>query len=427
MFDLPPQKPREIFRKVALDRLSSPDRLDLLTEVVSPKGWLVLVAIVFSVLVACVWGVFGRIPSKVAGQGILTLATGVFDVTSTAQGRVSKLLVEVGDEVAANQVVANIEQPELSYELATLSTRREQLLARKVQLEAYSQQGAVLSGELLGATRKQMQDKMRVLAEQVATLDERIQTDRALLSSGLITRQTLLDSQLLQEQVRQELESTRSQLQQLSLQNLESKKQAEIERGNVALELSNLEGQLGGLRERLELQSVVRSPYAGRILEIKAGKAGSLVGLGASLLTLERKPDQDGPLEAVIFVSAFDGPSVKVGMRVQISPGNVKPEEYGYMLGKVRWVSSYPASDQGIMQLLQNEKLVQTLGGRGPPIKLIADLIPDPSTRSGYAWSSKKGPDFAARSGTLAIATVTTETRRPIALVIPALRKLLGV
>ena len=97
------------------------------------------------------------------------------------------------------------------------------------------------------------------------------------------------------------------------------------------------------------------------------------------------------------------------------------------MLSKVRWVSSYPSSEQGIMQLLQNEKLVGALSGSGPPIKIIADLVKDPSTPSGYKWSSRSGPDFQVKSGTLATATITTDKRPPIALVIPALKKYLGV
>ena len=72
--DLSASKPREIFRKVALERLSSPDQLDLLTQVVGTKGWLVLATLAFAVLVATVWGIFGEIPSKVSGQSMLTSA-----------------------------------------------------------------------------------------------------------------------------------------------------------------------------------------------------------------------------------------------------------------------------------------------------------------------------------------------------------------
>ncbi|MEY4095680.1 MAG: hypothetical protein RLZZ53_2879, partial [Acidobacteriota bacterium] len=35
----------KIFRKVALDRLASPEQLDLLMEVTSPRSWIALVAV----------------------------------------------------------------------------------------------------------------------------------------------------------------------------------------------------------------------------------------------------------------------------------------------------------------------------------------------------------------------------------------------
>ncbi len=426
--DLSASKPREIFRKVALERLSSPDQLDLLTQVVGMKGWLVLGTLAFAVLIATAWGVFGEIPSKVSGQAMLTRVGGVFDVPSTAQGRVAELDVNVGDVVKANQVVARIDQPELEYEITSLQSRLGELRARQASLKGFERRGTELQGELLAARRQQTEEKIRLGVENQKTLADRIKSEEVLLQQGLITRQTLLNSRIELEQLRQDTESARSQLRQLSLQSLDARKQSDAEAAGLALQIADLERQIGAQKERLALQSTVRSPYGGRILEIKSGRAGALVGLGSSLFTLERDAqDGAGPLEAVIFVSAYDGPSVKPGMDVQISPGSVKPEEHGFMLGRVRWVSTYPSSQQGIMQLLQNEKLVSTLSGSGPPIQVVADLLPDSSTQSGYKWSSGRGPEFQVKSGTLAKVTITTEKRAPIALVIPALKKFLGV
>lgn len=425
--DLQSTKPREIFRKAALDRLSSPDQLDLLSQVVGSKGWMVLITLCFAVLVATGWGVFGEIPSKVSGQAMITQASGIFDVPATAQGRVAELKVAVGDLVKAGQVVARIEQPELVYEVSSLNARISEFRAREDSLKTFSKRGVQLQGELLTSKQSGLNARLAQAERNIATLQERIRADEQLLERGLITRQTLLDSQLRKEQVNQEIRSIRSELGQLSLQNLEGQKQLESELANARLQISDLVRQRGALEERVLLQSEVRSPYGGRVLEIRSGRAGSLVGLGSSLFTLERENSADAPLEVIVFVSAFDGPAVKVGMDVQINPGNVKPEEHGFMLGRVRWVASYPASDQGIKELLQNDKLVGALSGSGPPIKIVADLIPDKSTPSGYRWSSRQGPNFELKSGTLAKVSITTETRHPIELVIPALRKFMGV
>src|SRR5688500_16670180 len=102
-----------IFRKVSLDRLSSPEQLDQLTQVTTPRGWLALAAICLLLVTAFVWGVAGRVADKVAGSGILVRSGGVLEIVSTASGRVVDVAVSVGDSVAEGQVIARLTQPEL--------------------------------------------------------------------------------------------------------------------------------------------------------------------------------------------------------------------------------------------------------------------------------------------------------------------------
>ncbi len=61
----------QIFRKTALERLSSPEELDSLLQVTTPKGWVALVALGGLVLAAVAWGGFGTLPVKVGCQGVL--------------------------------------------------------------------------------------------------------------------------------------------------------------------------------------------------------------------------------------------------------------------------------------------------------------------------------------------------------------------
>ncbi len=60
-----------IFRKEALERLSSPEQLDQLMQIVTPRSWLPLAAL--SSLLACglVWSFVGRIPVTTSGKGVL--------------------------------------------------------------------------------------------------------------------------------------------------------------------------------------------------------------------------------------------------------------------------------------------------------------------------------------------------------------------
>jgi len=73
-------------------------------------------------------------------------------------------------------------------------------------------------------------------------------------------------------------------------------------------------------------------------------------------------------------VSSMDGKRVKPGMEIQIAPATVKQEEFGFMMGDVTYVSDFPATNQGMMRVLKNAQLVQTLAGDNAPFEVYADL-----------------------------------------------------
>ncbi len=66
------------------------------------------------ILLALAWGVFGSIPKRLTGEGILIRGGTVLKVTTTSGGQISELLVTVGTVVTQGQVVARMAQPQLS-------------------------------------------------------------------------------------------------------------------------------------------------------------------------------------------------------------------------------------------------------------------------------------------------------------------------
>jgi hypothetical protein len=66
-----------IFRKEALERLSSPERLDQLVELVDPHTWIALAALTLLIAAALVWSVVGHLPTIVTGRGVLGQPRGV--------------------------------------------------------------------------------------------------------------------------------------------------------------------------------------------------------------------------------------------------------------------------------------------------------------------------------------------------------------
>lgn len=60
-----------IFRKEALERLSSPEQLDQLMQIVTPRSWLPLATLGGLISVGVLWSVFGRIPVTTTSHAVL--------------------------------------------------------------------------------------------------------------------------------------------------------------------------------------------------------------------------------------------------------------------------------------------------------------------------------------------------------------------
>ena len=98
----------KMFRQVSLERLSSPEQLDLLMKVTQPKSWLALLGIVCLLAAAMIWGVIGRIPVEVNAPAIILPTGGIKNVISLSGGQVTALNVSPGDLVEADQIIGEV-------------------------------------------------------------------------------------------------------------------------------------------------------------------------------------------------------------------------------------------------------------------------------------------------------------------------------
>ncbi len=415
----------QMFRKVALERLSSPEQLDLLMRVISPIGWIALFPLVAIIVAAGAWGWLGSVPTKVFGKCVLINPVGLADVSSLSAGRVAEVRVRVGDMVTANQVVARLAQPELADRIEKAESRLRELEAQDRIVRSFAGRSRELSMQAVAQQRHAHESQLRAVEERGRILAQRATTQAALLKEGLLTSQQVLQTRQELAQTQLDAENIRGQIKQLALRELETDKQGQNEIASIASQVNEARRTLDSLRESDRQMTSVITPYEGRVVEIKAG-AGSLVGAGTSLMSIEKATGGSGGLEAVIYVPAADGRRVQPRMSAQVMPSTVKREEYGYMQGRVAYVSDYPATVQSMMLLLQNDTLVKELMGVAPPTEIHAALLPD-NNRSGYRWSSPGGPPVVVRSGTLCTAEIVVEEQRPISLVIPILKKSLGM
>lgn len=126
------------------------------------------------------------------------------------------------------------------------------------------------------------------------------------------------------------------------------------------------------------------------------------------------------------FFPIGTGKRLAPDMEMRISPSSVERQRFGSIVGKLTSVSSFPMTGEGILNLVGNTKLAQTLLEEGGGIMGEARLEKDPASPTGLKWTSR-GPDNPVTPGTTTSCRVTVERRKPISFVIPLLREwLLG-
>ena len=412
-----------IFRKVALERLSSPEQLDQLMQVTSPRGWLALGAFGALLLTALGWSVLGSIPTDATGEGILLRQGGVSNLVAAEAGQMEELLVSVGDVIEKGQVVARVRQEELLRQIQDTRDKLAGVRSEYQDLMGFAGEQGRLRDRDLAQQRSNLEQTIRAVQREVELARERVAADRDLLKDGLVTKQTFLASEQRLNDAQDRLATARLDLNGLELKRLDAEQQVDQQLEARQKEIRGLELELRERQARLAETARVVAPRDGRVLEVLVDR-GDVVTPGTPILNLE-VVSQD--LMAVLFVPASGGKRVRPGMRVRVSPSTVKREEFGSLIGKVVWAAEFPSTSRGMIRVLGNEALVEKLMKEGPPIQVNVALEKDPSTPTGYRWSSSTGPSVEISSGTLASGSVVVRQERPIRLIIPKVREKLGL
>jgi len=120
-------KQSQLFRKAALDRLSSPEKLHTLMRVTDGKGWLALIGLAVILITTIAWASAGSVQTKVNATGILLGGGGLVELDALGDGDIISIEVEAGGTVKKDQVLAKIAQPALAQQIDTTQKRLDEL------------------------------------------------------------------------------------------------------------------------------------------------------------------------------------------------------------------------------------------------------------------------------------------------------------
>lgn len=414
---------KSIFRQVSLDRLSSPEQLDQLMRVTSPKGWVALTSLFLLLAGAIVWACVGSIPSTAAGQGVIVRRGGVLNVVTRGGGLVLKLNVKVGDKIEPNQIVATIGQPVLAEKINAMRQTLEEARRQREHSMQVRTNSSRLQIDALDRQHANADLQIKETEDQVKLTEEQATADEQLVAKGLITKQQAIATRQKLISLHDEIAALRAQEKQLDAQKFSIESQPQQEDEETQARISGLQRELVGAEKELNMAETVVSPYSGEVLEIKAHPGGT-VSMGEPIFSIQ--PDVKN-LELVAYLPSSQAKETKVGMEVQISPSLIKREEYGFMKGEVVYVSNYPATGAALMSNFENESLTRVLSGSGPVTEVRVLLKSSSNTLSGFQWSTSKGPDVLISSGTICSVKIVTKRQRPITLMFPYIREKIGM
>ena len=370
-----------LFRKNALDALSSPEQLDQPLRLLRPGQWLLLFSIGSFCFTILLWSIFGRLPVRISGKGVLIRTNSLTLVQSEGQGRIIELNASIGECVERGQLLARIDP--VSQEVAKQEARMQlQHLIKQDQQE-----------DRLGAIRIRQQEEE----------NDRI---RNLVKFGAIS----LDQMSLREK---ELSSLVDSL--------------EARDGQRELQIQQQQARINASNEEIKRIATIRAPNDGCVVDRNI-QIGEVIQTGSTLFTLEAQQDQEA-LESLAFFPARDGKRLETGQRLRISPTSTKQQRHGGIAGTVLSIRQLPVNDSALIKRLGLESLLDAVRSepRGPLIEVKTSLEKDPDTISGYNWGGGPGPAIKLTAGTPTEVRVMVEQRRPVSYVIPILRDLTGI
>lgn len=413
------------FRKEAIAELNTPEQLDQLIQVVSPRAWLILNTSYILIALLVIWGLFGSIPTRVEGQGLLLAEGGsVYNAVATAGGgRVVKILVKAGDHIKKQAVLAELERPDLM----------EKLILSINYIGNLKQEVANLKQDAERETRIRAEDfqRQRILLENTLAIEminqENIQKlldlKDSLFKQGIVALQDLETTRRDFYGSKQRASQIQIQIEQLKTQEDDFKHQWQQRITEKELLVLSEALKTDSLQAEVEAAKKVTSPTDGVIISINTsiGKRMEDGGSVASIASLGKG------LDAVVFMQPKEGQQVRPGMKALVAPKNIQKEEYGSMKATVLHVSSFPEAGESILAVLNNPELTKSFIEKGAPTAVWVRVKQDPRTVSGYLWSSSKGPQEKITPGMLADIRITVREQPPFSLIIPMFKKLLGV
>jgi len=344
-------------------------------------------------------------------------------VAPNSNAQITRIKVAPGQSVKKGQVLAELENPQLIQQLKTttayatrLQTQYEKL-ANTAKREIQNRRAAIEGKNVISRRALKAEEASLEEAKSLLTIREKA------FEKGIETKLGVAASKKDYFRTKHEIENIKGEMAQNSIALANFTDQWAHRLREMEAKVDAQKHQLNELTGQLTSGNTIRSPIDGTVVGVEKS-LGDVVKGGDTLVSIA-SPGKG--LDAVIYVASEDAQQLKTEMNAFISPNAFKKEEFGSIRGKVVYVSQFPTTEKAMTAVLRNRELIQEFLKKGTPIAVRVRLYEDENTHSGYDWTSSKGPKHSISPGTLVTARITVREQPPIALLIPAFKKMIGL
>lgn len=318
----------------------------LLREPMTMSRYL-LYAIVAFILVFIVWANLTEVDERTMAMGKVIPSSSVQEVQNLEGGIVKKIYVHEGEIVNQGQVLLKIDDTQYSANLEQKEVSYYSMMAKKLRLQAESEgldklelpsklleeypEIAAHEQALFVANTEQVGSKLITLEKNLTIAKERLAIAEPMVEERIVSRNEFLK---LQQEVN-ELQGKYND----ELKVYESEARGQL--NEVNSEVKSLEKLLSGYEDTLD-RSTIRSPVYGIVKKVNVDTVGGVIEAGEDIMEIVPLDDQ---LQIEARVNPKDIAFIRAGQDASISITAYDPSIYGYIDGKVAYVSADAITD----------------------------------------------------------------------------------
>jgi len=378
----------------------------------------VLIGILITCVIALVWGIFGSIPQRVKGVGMINTVEGLERVTASASGRITEVKVKIKDQVKAGDIIAIIDQPDVKSSIDQMRFSIEKLKQNNVISSAGNTKSNTIETKSNNLAIKRLMSNLDEANKSIQFHEKRLIQEKGLYEKGLITyaQYFATQQQLASDKINKI--NIEEQLSQITLKKEKTALDSNLNELNINKQLGLLELELEDMLKEYKLKSEITAQTDGYISQLNV-KVGDIISPDfiVGLITAEDEAKNNYILN--LYVPFNSNAVISEGMTVDVQIFSIDPYLNGYLQGKVKRVSQYMSDTDGLINTLGNKNLIEFIDSKGGVYGLIVELEKDPKTFNGYSWSNNKGPKTKIYPGQLSLAYVNVKVKAPVDFILP--------